>query len=121
MGLRIFGSGCRSDTPTSAVVSSVPPADPSRALPNPNKFRWVLTSFDFAPNGWCVAVIRYHDCTNYEGRKVLVYDSTARFHELMKTGAVDPHFDDKSYSPVARFEPTERGIQLALQMMMRGA
>lgn len=112
MGLGIMsGSSCSGDTPTSPVTSSL---SPSRDLPNPNKFRWSLVSFDRClNNNWCVVVLQYHDCMNHEGRKIMVYDDADRFQALMKTGAIDPHFDDQSYSPVARFEPTERGIMLA--------
>lgn len=60
-----------------------------------------------------VVELRYPDCRNYEGRKVLVFDDYEKFVRLRKTGAIDPHFLEDVYSPVARFEPTERGRKLA--------
>lgn len=58
--------------------------------------------------------INYPDCTNYEGRKILVYDGVT-IEQLRKQKLIDPHFseNEKYTSPVARFEPTDRGWKMA--------
>jgi len=57
---------------------------------------------------YVVVDLHYPDCTNYEGRKVMVF--RASFQQLREQGAIDPHFGvgDKIF-PIARFEPTEDG------------
>ncbi len=118
MGLSPFrGSSCSRDTPNSTVACSKVDII---ANPNPNKYRWEVLSVDSFITGWCVVVLKYSDCTNYEGKKVLVYDNMFKFIEMKKAGAIDPHFDDKSYSPVARFEPTDRGIRMAKTLARSG-
>jgi len=65
---------------------------------------WVL---DTAKVGQCTIVkVKYRNATNFEGVKILVYlgDLPAK---------LDPHFCDNHKSPIARFEPTERGWFLA--------
>lgn len=61
--------------------------------------------------------VRYPGVTTFEGIKLLVFEdvSLAQLHDQ---GAIDPHFSDSDeYShPVARFEPTDRGVDLALAM-----
>lgn len=62
-----------------------------------------------------VVEVKYLDCTNYEGRKIMVY-SNLTISNLILQKVVDPHFtvSDKFRSPIARFEPTDRGWKLAL-------
>ncbi len=81
--------------------------------PNPNPARWIIESETRYPNGWVVALVFYPGCTNYEGRKILVFDDGDRYDFLVRHKILDPHFDDRCYSPVARFEPTARGVDLA--------
>ncbi len=58
--------------------------------------------------------IRYKDCANYEGVKVLVFEN-CKLINLLNQKQIDPHFSDnkKFLSPIARFEPTERGWEWA--------
>jgi len=63
-----------------------------------------------------VVEIHYPDCTEHAGNKILVYDSWVKFKKLQKSGNIDPHFLERAYSPVARFEPTPRGWDLALKL-----
>ena len=67
-----------------------------------------------------IAEVNYPNCTNYEGRKILLFDKmfegkplTRRKILYLKT--LDPHFsENKKYlSPIARFEPTIRGWRMA--------
>lgn len=64
-------------------------------------------------SGWTIALVRYPACTTYEGQKLLVYATTAA--EVRSQALLDPHFLGKQdvLSPVARFEPTDRGRELA--------
>jgi hypothetical protein len=59
-----------------------------------------------------VAEVRYPDCTNYDGRKILVYADTDAV-ELRSRTTLDPHFAPHG-GPLARFEPTRRGWCMAL-------
>ena len=63
-----------------------------------------------------VVKIRYPDCSNYEGEKILLY-SNITLDELLEHNALDPHFCDREdcISPVARFEPTVYGWKLAMR------
>ena len=70
-------------------------------------------------NNNLVILIKYKDVDNYEGKKILVYENT-NMNILNLQGDIDPHFSESSklLSPVARFEPTERGWNWACRFMM---
>ena len=87
-----------------------PPSYAER-LPNPNPARFAILRTQQVGRS-VVAEVQYPDCTNYEGRKVLVYADTLE-GELTERATLDPHFAPNG-GPVARFEPTERGWVLAL-------
>jgi hypothetical protein len=55
--------------------------------------------------------ITYHECGSYDGRKIAVYEC-----ELPDNP--DPHFVEDQPSPIARFEPTDRGWDLAIQFVV---
>ena len=65
-----------------------------------------------------VIMLKYLDATNYEGKKILVYQNTT-FKELMIQGDLDPHFlnypDMKA--PIARFVPTDKGWKMAINFV----
>jgi len=122
MGIKLFGSSePRSPSgpkpingdpfvygePTLAYDYSAPPPAPE---PDPKRFRVVDTE---EINGWTVAVIHYPACTTHGGHKLLVYPTTANLVKAQKI--LDPHFleVDELLTPVARFEPTDEGIELA--------
>jgi|CXWL01.1.fsa_nt_gi hypothetical protein len=80
--------------------------------PNPAKYKII----DETVVGTCVVVrVNYPDCTNYEGKKILVFDDVNQWKKLKKKKRLDPHFVEDQYSPMARFEPTERGMVLAVK------
>ena len=66
-----------------------------------------------------VAKIRYPDCANYEGMKILVFlDTNAK--AIANADFIDPHFTDLDVlKPVARFEPTEIGWVMACDLLER--
>lgn len=87
---------------------------PLLPIPNPREFR-ILRSEKIG-SGLVVEVF-YPDCTNFEGRKILVYHEVT-LKELLAQGSIDPHFCENSqyHSPIARFEPTGDGWALAIQV-----
>ena len=84
--------------------------------PDPVSFK-VLESYNLKADGAIALKIKYEGCSNYNGIKILVYDSADKYYSLAKKGSVDPHFLEKEYSPIARFEPTEQGWKLACKLV----
>lgn len=107
-GLGSYSSyDCRS---ADATVSASPPN------PNPRNF---IIERSCSVGSFVVVMIRYPDCTNYEGRKILVFQNISEYRiKLMNT--IDPHFskDNPKESPVARFVPTEEGWGMAIGFAM---
>ena len=81
--------------------------------PQPHNFS-IIKSVRYN-NNWCVVWLNYPDCKNFEGNKILVYESWEKFTALEKKGIIDPHFLEKNFSPFARFQPTEEGWKSAQQ------
>lgn len=105
MGLKKRYSGSTFD----AKVSNQNP------LPNPDPANYKLLAHEQVGEH-VIVKIKYPDCTNYEGVKILVYENFTLF-KLLQQGQIDPHFSDNSFlhSPIARFEPTERGWRWAVR------
>ena len=82
---------------------------------NPNPFNFTIMSVSEV-NGFVVAKIRYPDCTNFEGEKVLVFRH-ATIHDVTSAFEIDPHFCDNDHhlSPIARFLPTPEGMVMAVR------
>jgi len=76
--------------------------------PNPTRFRILRTK---QVGTTVIAEVQYPDCTNYEGKKVILWEDTNEA-ALMRRTTLDPHFAEQD-GPVARLEPTERGWRLA--------
>lgn len=90
-----------------------PPDRPPQRPPNPDPHNFrVLRSEEVGP--YLLAEVLYPDCTNYEGRKILVYKGVSLL-EVLAQGSVDPHFSNnpRFHSPIARFVPTEAGWKMA--------
>ncbi len=98
MGLSLFGN-CSS--------TGAGPA------PNPDPRRWELLGVWQADKAY-VLHVRYLDCTNFEGRKVMVY--RGRWLGIAAGHFLDPHFTEDLSSPVARFRPDAEGWELACQL-----
>jgi hypothetical protein len=108
MGLKLFNVSPTPPSPRRKMSEGVTAPRP----PEPDPARWeILETRDL--NGWCIVLAHYPGCTTYEGRKLLVY--SYRSSEVRAQTLLDPHFLQKpgQLSPIARFEPTERGWQLA--------
>ena len=96
-------------------ISSSPPSD-FNSVPkgNPNPLRFEILRV--ATQGSAlVAEVKYPDCTNYEGRKILLFKGNMTEEKLRRLSTLDPHFTDdpQTPSPIARFEPTPYGWAMA--------
>jgi hypothetical protein len=83
----------------------------------PNPKNWEILKY-IESGKHLLVKIKYPDCTNYEGKKILLYRNTT-LNQLKKQGSIDPHFSNNKYfkSPFARFEPTEEGWNLGLDVL----
>lgn len=77
-------------------------------MPDPNPLNYTIVRYEYVV-GYLVVEIKYTDCINFEGRKILVYECT--IEDLIIQKEIDPHFCDNEniISPIARFKPTEKG------------
>ena len=109
MGMFKMFSSCSESNPSPINT----PSDKIR-YSNPDPSNFVIEKAE-SIGRFTVVKIYYPDCTNYEGRKILVYENV-RLSEIIKSAALDPHFcDNKNHiSPIARFEPTTRGWRYAV-------
>lgn len=88
-----------------------PTVQPTDQNPDPRNFK-VEQVFVVGPH--IVAVIRYPNCTNYEGLKVMLFKNLP-LDQFSNLKWIDPHFcDGKHVSPFARFEPTQTGVDMAV-------
>ena len=77
------------------------------SAPNPSNWKLIRKAeFEYA----YVLEVEYPGCTNFEGRKIMVYKGSAPWN-LPKT--LDPHFSDEYNSPIVRFSPKSNGWELA--------
>lgn len=83
--------------------------------PNPDPSRWQLTWVK-EYKGAYVLKVRYLDCTNFEGEKIMVF--RGKFDIEMMGKPLDPHFTESPSSPVARFKPDGEGMKLALMLAL---
>jgi hypothetical protein len=87
------------------------------SLPNPRPDNYeILKSIQW--DRYLIIKIKYLDCTNYEGQKILVFEGYQLKH-LLAQKLIDPHFsENKNFiSPIARFEPTEKGWKMAISFV----
>ena len=82
-------------------------------FPNPNPKNFIVLK-ECTIGNYLILKIKYPDCTNYEGIKILVYENVT-LDMLKKQGSIDPHFSDNKnfHSPIARFVPTDDGAAFA--------
>ena len=81
-------------------------------LPNPDPTKYKILEW-YIVNNALILSVQYTGCINYEGKKILVYENAKAAAEwIMQHHNIDPHFCDtlEACSPVARFEPTHRGM-----------
>ena len=85
-------------------------------LPNPDPFNWILEKSEKIGD-YLIVLVVYPDCTNYEGRKIMLYEG-ATVKDLRSQRSLDPHFSSNKeyFTPIARFEPTEFGWEMATKL-----
>lgn len=115
MGLGLFrGSFCSNESDFQQIKPQRRAKEPTLILqelvlgnPNPNNFE--ITRLEKVLR-FVVVMIKYPDCKNYEGNKILVFEGVPT-KTILNQKSIDPHFcNSKTHpSPVARFEPTEKG------------
>ena len=88
---------------------------PSQPSGNPDPSRRELLRLVWVGHT-TVAEVRYADCTNMEGRKILVFKGRK---VLELSDPLDPHFSEESDSPFARFVPTKEGWKEACMFAAR--
>jgi hypothetical protein len=82
--------------------------------PDPKNFEIQYTEY-LKP--YLIAKIKYPNCTNFKGIKILVFKGITE-KQLRNRLIIDPHFDkDSKFSPIARFEPTDRGIEMCVYVV----
>lgn len=90
----------------------------TRTTGNPDPNNYKILDFNVCHKS-VVLKIKYLDCTNYEGSKILVYRNIDLRTVLTQSNGIDPHFNKPSKGsvyPFARFEPTEDGWKAALAL-----
>lgn len=89
---------------------------PQPPMPDPKNYT-ILKWIQYGNN--VLVKIKYPDCTNYEGVKILLYEDTS-IDILKAQGSIDPHFSENSTfkSPIARFEPSKKGWDLAVSVLI---
>ena len=87
-----------------------------KPLPNPNPKKYKVLNYTY-DGKYLIVLVNYPDCTNYEGNKILMFENV-HVEDLFNQGSIDPHFSNnsKKISPIARFEPTLRGWEMALKL-----
>lgn len=83
--------------------------------PNPDPKKYTISKKQYIGE-YLILLIVYPNCTNYEGKKILVFKDVGTA-DLKKQGSIDPHFcnNPKYASPIARFVPTDEGWEMAVK------
>lgn len=114
MGVNGSSRNSRAYYPSGPRLDGYSPPPPPPGNPDPSNYQLVRAEEGLGK--YLIVMIKYPDCKNYEGNKILVFKDVTLI-ELVNQKLIDPHFfpgDDKRKSPIARFVPTEEGWQMAL-------
>lgn len=115
MGLKLLSSSTYD-----AIPARVHPHDnQSKTFPNPDPSNFTIIRSSQVGE-FLLLEVMYHDCVNYEGRKILLYQGVDLVRLLhLNKNTLDPHFSNnkQKYSPIARFVPTEAGWKMGLSLM----
>lgn len=105
MGLKLFSTSSFSE-------------NSNNTLPNPNPLNYKIVKYAEFYGHYLLVKINYPDCKNHEGNKILLFENCS-MDELLKQKKIDPHFSDnkKLHSPIARFEPTNKGWDMAVVLI----
>ena len=91
--------------------------DSKQIINTPDTNKWVINK-SIMIGKYLLIDITYPNCTNYEGKKFLLFENILK-EDLVKQKKIDPHFFNNKnyYSPIARFEPTKKGWEMAKILM----
>ncbi len=109
MGIGIGKPSCRSSYEYSPRC---------KITPNPNPYRFSVVTEEYH-NPYLIAAVKYHDCTVYNGIKIMVFKNLKTLQDVIH---LDPHFLDGKHSslePIARFPGNTTGAELA-QLFVQG-
>ena len=79
------------------------------STPDPRNFK--VIKLDII-NGYPILKVKYPDVENYEGEKILMFCKNFDLRRIAER--IDPHFYILGDSPIARFEPTDYGWDMAV-------
>ena len=120
MGLGIGMSSCKCDS--HGASPSVRIIERNTNVPvyidrNPNPRNFQIQRIEKYKE-FLITVVKYPDCTNYEGVKIMVFKNVSE-DQLKNAISLDPHFCDNKLciSPIARFEPTQIGWNMAVSFV----
>jgi len=112
MGIKLFSSD------SYCSCEEIKSIDNKFGNPDPKEY---IVRHAYEIEGNLVLEIDYPSCTNYEGKKILVYKDIT-FDELMAKNkqVIDPHFSDNQdyVSPIVRIEPTALGMSIAKDLCL---
>lgn len=106
MGIALFGGGRSYDRQKN---NQSYPTDP-----NPSYFT-IQKIWENKKKKMVLAQIKYPNCTNFEGVKLILFSNTTRLN-ISATLKLDPHFL-KTNNVLARFRPNKEGLKLALSIL----
>lgn len=110
-----FGNPAKSPNSTySPAIAPLGTKDMPDGNPDPNNWKIVKAE---EHGKFLILMMQYPDCTNYEGKKILVFENVSLIN-LVNQKLIDPHFfpaNTQYKSPIARFEPTDRGWAMAVK------
>jgi len=108
----IDSEGRPTSSPNAPIATQTKPQTATGGNPDPSNYK-IVRALEVV--GHLVVEIQYLDCTNYEGRKIMVFENLTLV-DLVNQKLIDPHFfpSGKYKSPIARFEPTVRGWNMAV-------
>lgn len=114
MGLNILRSRCSCKPKRSSWRDNWEPRNTAAATNNPDPDNFEILKFERVGQ-FTIMLVYYPDCTNFEGKKILVYKTLA-LGEPLRAHMLDPHFCDSldHPSPIARFVPTDEGWHFAI-------
>jgi len=84
--------------------------------PNPKLFKILYIDDRFKP--YVLAKVHYPTCVNFDGIKLLVFKDI-NCKDLKSRLTLDPHFSKDDMSPIARFSPTDEGVDLCIEFLKR--
>ena len=101
--MKLFSSSIADCCKQKRYDSDIAPESPN---PDPSKYK-IIKNLEIGGNTLLMA--QYEGCTNYEGKKILLYK--ASYEELLQQDVLDPHFSKSKlfHHPFARFRPTNDG------------